>query len=210
MFESAILLGNGESRKYLDLAELHALARISNTAIGGCNAIIDDFLPDVLAAVDPPMIAEIRQKWIANPSLAESCDFWTCMRDRPDNEWVLDPSGDKAFPYRGYNAGHMLGLILAKYYAKRIYMVGVDIYPMPGNEKRPNNVYRNRTNYSRDIDPPAPHWHEDTRTWRKIFDRHHEVLWVWQRPFPEAKIPTAWLATPNLIVEDRKYPWTYV
>lgn len=209
MFESAILLGNGKGREYLDLSELHALATVSRTVVGGCNAIIDDHTPDVLAAVDPHMISEIRRRFIARPALRDQCHFWTCRRSPPDKQWVLDPDGNQMFPYRGYNSGHMLGLILAKYYASRIYMVGVDIWPWP-DQGGPNNIYTNRKHYRRDFDPPVNHWTTDVQTWRSIFDRHPEVTWVWQKPFKSAEVPGAWETCANLIVEQREHPWTYV
>ena len=50
----AFLIGNGESRKDIDLNKLKGKGTII-----GCNALYRDFTPDVLVAIDPPMIQEI-------------------------------------------------------------------------------------------------------------------------------------------------------
>ena len=48
------ILGNGTSRKGLDLSSLKSAGPVY-----GCNALYRDFSPDILFSVDPPMIEEI-------------------------------------------------------------------------------------------------------------------------------------------------------
>ena len=55
----AFVLGNGTSRKNLDLEKLKSKGKIY-----GCNALYREFTPDYLIAVDVKMILEINQyKW---------------------------------------------------------------------------------------------------------------------------------------------------
>lgn len=54
--KTAVIVGNGESRKGFSLAELK-----SQGTMFGCNALYRDFEPDFLVAIDPAMIKEIRE-----------------------------------------------------------------------------------------------------------------------------------------------------
>ena len=55
---TACIIGNGESRKTLNLK---ALRDVGTTF--GCNALYRDFDPDYLVAIDDKMIAEIKEKY---------------------------------------------------------------------------------------------------------------------------------------------------
>ena len=50
------MLGNGTSRKSIDLNQLK-----ENGTIYGCNALYREFAPDFLVAVDTKMVLEINQ-----------------------------------------------------------------------------------------------------------------------------------------------------
>ena len=80
-------LGNGESRKSLDLTSLYEYG-----IIYGCNALYRDFRPDVLVVVDPVMKEEI---WETDYLLENKAYFkdWTSESPIPRNEW-----GFKATP----------------------------------------------------------------------------------------------------------------
>ena len=52
--KNVFLIGNGESRKGLDLTKLKSKGRVY-----GCNAIYREFTPDVLISVDHGIMHEI-------------------------------------------------------------------------------------------------------------------------------------------------------
>ena len=52
----AFVLGNGNSRKDIDLSHLHKFGKIY-----GCNALYREYRPDYLVAVDVKMILEINE-----------------------------------------------------------------------------------------------------------------------------------------------------
>jgi len=56
MAKTVFCIGNGQSRSIIDLIKLRPHGKIY-----GCNALYRDFKPDVLTAVDGPMMHEIYQ-----------------------------------------------------------------------------------------------------------------------------------------------------
>ena len=56
MVERVFCIGNGESRQSIDLIKLRPHGKIY-----GCNGLYRDFKPDVLTAVDGPMMHEVYQ-----------------------------------------------------------------------------------------------------------------------------------------------------
>ena len=81
-------IGNGESRKHLDLETLRPHGKIY-----GCNALYRDFkpdyiLPDYLVAIDPLLIEEIKdsdfpQDRFIEPPFAEQFEPAECNPGRP-------------------------------------------------------------------------------------------------------------------------------
>ena len=67
MKKVAFVLGNGTSRKDLDLSKLK-----QNGTVYGCNAIYRDYLPDYLVAVDTKMVIELNKE-----SVQQRCAVWT-------------------------------------------------------------------------------------------------------------------------------------
>ena len=55
--DTAVCLGNGQSRQGLDLAKMKDYATVI-----GCNAIYRDFTPNILVALDSRMAHEIYRK----------------------------------------------------------------------------------------------------------------------------------------------------
>ena len=74
-------IGNGESRKDLNLSELY-----EHGIIYGCNALYRDFPPDALVVVDPVMKEEI---WETEYLLENKAYFkdWSGESPIPPDEW---------------------------------------------------------------------------------------------------------------------------
>ena len=62
--DTAVCLGNGQSRQGLDLKKMKDYATVI-----GCNAIYRDFTPDILIALDSAMSHEIYRKANLNDCL---------------------------------------------------------------------------------------------------------------------------------------------
>ena len=120
---TAFVLGNGVSRKSIDL---HALKKYGK--VYGCNALYREFTPDVLVATDRPIAAAIQESGYAKHNV-----FYT---RRP-----LDGMGANQVPkeYFGYSSGPISAAIAAKDGHYRIYLLGFDMGPVEGNKF--NNIY---------------------------------------------------------------------
>lgn len=119
----AFVLGNGVSRKNIDLTQLR-----QHGPIYGCNALYREFVPDVLVATDRPIAAAIQQS-----GYAKTNTFYT---RRPIEDLGANPV-PKA--YFGYSSGPIATAIAAQDGHQQIYMLGFDMGPVENN--RFNNIY---------------------------------------------------------------------
>ena len=172
-------LGNGESRKSLDLTSLYEYG-----IIYGCNALYRDFRPDVLVVVDPVMKEEI---WETNYLLENKAYFkdWTPESPIHPDDWGFkatpaylytrlggdDPSKKVInsndvikgrFPddaiRTGYASGSSSVLIACiEEEPEEVYLIGHDLYSTNDNF---NNVYKDSKNYQGALSPatPADNW----------------------------------------------------
>lgn len=168
----AAVLGNGESRKDLNLHQL------KNThVLIGCNAIHRDFVVDHLICCDRRMVSEA----VNNPS-TENTKIYT----RPDwydyfktlrKDLVLLPN----LPYKGnerpdepmqWGSGPYAVLLGAMNF-KEIDLYGFDLYGADNN--RVNNIYKGTNNYSK----PESH-SVDPRYWiyqiSKVFELYPDRI----------------------------------
>jgi len=138
--QSALVIGNGESRRGLDL---DSLSRDSITF--GCNAIHRDFIPDYLVCCDRRMVREslennklkillTRKDWISHFKNFK-------IESVPDLPWVEDlrymqPIHWGSGPYAVLTAA-ILGF-------KKIKLVGFDLY---GHGQCINNIYKDTKHY---------------------------------------------------------------
>jgi hypothetical protein len=120
---TAFVLGNGVSRKGLDLAQLRQHGKIY-----GCNALHREFVPDVLVATDRPIATAIQESGYALKN-----EFYT---RRP-----LDNLGALKVPssYFGYSSGPIATAIAAIDGHRTVYLLGFDMGPANNNQF--NNVY---------------------------------------------------------------------
>jgi hypothetical protein len=120
---TAFVLGNGISRRGLDLSQLHQYGKIY-----GCNALYREFVPDVLVATDRPIATAIQESGYALKN-----QFYT---RRP-----IDGFGAHKVskPYFGYSSGPIAVAVAAEHGNKTVYLIGFDMGPDDNNQF--NNIY---------------------------------------------------------------------
>ena len=118
----AFVLGNGVSRRNIELARLKQLG-----SVYGCNALYRDFAPDCLVATDRPISQQIQES-----GYSKQHRFYT---RKP-----MQDSGAFVIPQRYYanSSGPVACAIAAMDGHKKLYMLGYDMGP---NQQRFNNVY---------------------------------------------------------------------
>jgi hypothetical protein len=117
------VLGNGISRKPMDLLQLQSLGKIY-----GCNALYREFVPDVLVATDRPIAEHIQRS-----GYAQHNQFYT---RRP-----LPNLGARTVPhdYFGYSSGPIAVGLAAIGGHSTVYMLGFDMGPT--QTQAFNNIY---------------------------------------------------------------------
>lgn len=133
----AFVLGNGVSRKIIDLTQLR-----QHGSIYGCNALYREFVPNVLVATDRPIATAIQESGYALKN-----QFYT--RRPLDNLGALKvPS-----PYFGYSSGPIAAALAATHGHSQIYLLGFDMGPVGNNQF--NNIYSGTEFYKRVDAPPT-------------------------------------------------------
>ena len=168
-------VGNGESRKSINLSDLYEFG-----IIYGCNALYRDFRPDALVVVDPVMKEEI---WETDYLLENKAYFkdWTSVSPIASHEWAFKSTpaymyqklGAENSPKRvvnsndviigrfpddairtGYAAGPTSVLISCiEEEPDEVYLIGHDLYSK--NDKF-NNIYKDTKNYMGPLSDPTP------------------------------------------------------
>lgn len=133
----AFVIGNGISRKGVDLNRLKPLGKIY-----GCNALYREFTPDVLIATDTPIATAIQES-----GYALSNKFYT---RRPIPELGACFLTDA---YRGFSSGPNAVGQAALDGNQLIYMLGFDMGPTTSNLF--NNVYADTEFYKSSAYPPT-------------------------------------------------------
>jgi len=138
--DAVVILGNGESRKGLNLEKVKACY-----SVYGCNALYRDFTPDLLFAMDKPMAIELDSAGYGktNRVISARADF--CEGAEPWNgpTWM---TGSCALLY-ACREGLRTGKI------KRIFLVGMDCSSNDNQMK--NNIYRETLHYEGMAQPIA-------------------------------------------------------
>lgn len=133
----AFVLGNGISRKNIDLTQIRSIGKIY-----GCNALYREFTPDVLVATDRPIATQIQESGYA---LAN--EFYTRRPIEELGAKLLIPE------YQGYSSGpNALGLA-ARDQHQQIFILGFDMGPAENNLF--NNVYADTEFYKTSAHPPT-------------------------------------------------------
>lgn len=199
MFEhSAVVIGNGESRRIIDLQKL-----TRRIALVGCNAVHRDAIVDHLVCVDDRMVREALQN-------VNICETKIYVRDN-SYSWhrkvlknknlvrlpaIPNQTKERIDQERNWGSGTFALLIGSQLpNIKTIYVLGFDLY---GNGLYVNNLYKNTPNYSEGgshaIDPS--YWiAQSAKVFKYFFDTTYVIInqnnW---------KMPAAW-ALPNVKFE---------
>ena len=132
----AFVLGNGKSRKILDLNQLK-----EHGPVFACNAIYRDFTPDCLVATDAPIAREIQESGYA-------------LKNRFHTRRPIDNLGAKSLPkkYKGFSSGPnaLAQACMDGYHT--FYLIGFDLGTTDGQF---NNVYHDTQFYKKITDPPT-------------------------------------------------------
>ena len=128
----AFVLGNGTSRKSIDLKQLK-----ENGTVYGCNALYREFEPDYLVAVDTKMILEINKA-----GYQHNHEVWT-----NPNRAYHQMNGFNFFnPSKGWSSGPTALWLASTHKNQEIYILGFDY---TGIDDKINNVYADTPNYKK-------------------------------------------------------------
>lgn len=134
---TAFVLGNGISRKEIDLNALHQYGDIY-----GCNALYRDFVPTILVATDAPISETIQRS-----EYALKHSFYTRKpllglgaRIIPEEIW-------------GYSSGPVAVSLAAQHSHSLIYLIGFDMGPSAAGKF--NNVYADTEFYKKSAAVPT-------------------------------------------------------
>ena len=168
-------LGNGESRKGIDLTSLYEYG-----IIYGCNALYREFRPDALVVVDPVMKEEI---WETDYLLENKAYFkdWSGESPIQPDDWGFratpaylykrlgaDDSPKKVinsndvikgrFPDDAIRTGYASGptsvlIACIEETPDEVYLIGHDLY---STTEKFNNIYKDTKNYMGSLSDPTP------------------------------------------------------
>jgi hypothetical protein len=119
----AFVLGNGVSRREIDIPSLAGLGKIY-----GCNALYREYTPEVLVATDKPIAQRIQETGYS-------------ARHRFYTRRPIEGFGALKVPhdYFGFSSGPIATAIAAQDGHRHIYLLGFDMGPETNN--RFNNLY---------------------------------------------------------------------
>ena len=143
-------IGNGESRKDIDLARLKKYGPII-----GCNALYRDFIPDLLISVNASMIKEIKDSGFGNQfaHMENIVDSKGKLKkviiiDNYRMDGIGHISNYPAFfgEVSGWSSGSLSVLVSLRIYldVKRVFLIGHDFF---SDTKKINNLYKDTENY---------------------------------------------------------------
>ena len=148
----AFVLGNGISRKSIDLNQLRKYGTIY-----GCNALYREFVPDHLIAVDSKMVLEI-----ASTNYQRYNSVWT----NPNKLYNNIPNLNIFQPSKGWSSGPTALWLASQHVYKEIYILGFDYKGIGDRQDRFNNMYADSYNYKKSDEPATFHgnWLRQTAT----------------------------------------------
>ena len=146
MSNIAFVLGNGESRKGIKIADMK-----QHGTVFACNAVYRTEQPDFLVAVDPKMILEIDET-----DYPKTHEVWSNFNGQYNkNKKVLDHI--KWFrPSLGWSSGPTALRMACERGYKEIYVLGFDYKghtdAQKNNRNKFNNVFKDTRNYKKSKD----------------------------------------------------------
>ena len=160
--QSSFVLGNGVSRRFINLEELHQHGKIY-----GCNALYRTFSPDYLVAVDVKMVIEITR---SNYQLTN--ELWT----NPNKSFINIPNLKTFQPSKGWSSGPTALWLAAQHQPKNIYILGFD-YQGLNDGKQFNNLYAGTRNYKKP-DDDATFFGNWVRQTKNVIQENSEINFI--------------------------------
>ena len=140
MTTTAFVLGNGTSRKLINLEQLK-----TKGTVYGCNALYREFAPDFLVAVDTKMVLEINKA-----SYQHSHPVWT-----NPNRAFNKMNGFNFFQTsKGWSSGPTALWLASTHSTDVIYIIGFDY---AGIDNKVNNIYADTYNYKKSYEKATYH-----------------------------------------------------
>ena len=168
MKNTAFVLGNGTSRKSIDLNDLK-----SNGKVYACNAVYREFDPDYLVAVDTKMILEINKA-----GYQHSHEVWT-----NPNRAYQQMNGFNFFnPSKGWSSGPTALWLASTHPNQEIYILGFDYQ---GIDDKINNVYADTPNYKKSHERATYHgnWLKQTMITCQKFSKKRYIRVLGENAF---------------------------
>jgi len=166
--KTAFVLGNGISRKSINLEQLNKFGPIY-----GCNALYREFSPDYLVAVDVKMILEINQA-----GYQHNHQVWT----NPNKAYHQFENFNYFNPSKGWSSGPTALWLASNKEYEDIYMLGFDYQ---GRGDKINNIYADSRNYKKSSDRATYHgnWLNQTLITCQKFNKKRYIRVVQEDAF---------------------------
>ena len=133
----AFVLGNGTSRKSIDLEKIKNIAKVY-----ACNAVYRTFQPDYLVAVDVKMVLEINKAGYQHKNTV-----WT----NPNKSYHRIKNLNFFNPSKGWSSGPTALWLAAEHGYETVYILGFD-YKGLSEGRLLNNLYADTANYKKSTD----------------------------------------------------------
>ena len=167
MSNTAFVLGNGESRKGIKIADLK-----QHGTVFACNGVYRTEEPDYLIAVDPKMILEI-----AETDYPKTHEVWSNYNHQYSKNETAKNHVRWFQPSLGWSSGPTALKMAADKKFTTIYILGFDYqgHPRDGSKKSFyfNNVFKDSRNYKKSKDEATYYGNWMNQTKRVLTDYPH-------------------------------------
>jgi|TARA_B110000305_G_scaffold69557_1_gene78112 hypothetical protein len=176
---TAFVLGNGTSRKSINLEQLN-----TKGTVYGCNALYREFHPDYLVAVDAKMVIEINKA-----KYQHSNEVWT----NPNKSYHHLTGFNYFQPSKGWSSGPTALWLASTHNTQTIYILGFDYQ---GIDEKLNNIYADTQNYKKSDDRATYHgnWLKQTCVTCQKYPEKRYIRVLGEDAF----IPREFLKIPNI------------
>jgi len=181
MSKKAFVLGNGESRRGIKVADLKEHGKV-----WACNGVYRAEEPDVLVAVDPKMIFEI-----AESDYCVTHEVWSNYNHQYDKHPKIRDHMQFFRPSLGWSSGPTALKHAADQGHDEIYILGFDYQGHPVNANKStfgfNNMFKDTRNYKKSKDTATfyGNWMNQTKNVLKDYPNikfHRVTPRGWFRP----------------------------
>jgi len=138
--EIAFVLGNGESRKGIQIEDLKKVGKVF-----ACNGVYRTDRPDYLIAVDPKMVLEIAETDYIHHNIV-----WSNYNNMYEKNSLILDKVQFFQPSLGWSSGPTALKYAAEHKPKTIYILGFDYTGHTDRQRKKfNNLYKDTRNYKK-------------------------------------------------------------